>query len=113
MRTLQWGGYAFLAWGERGRAEGLWREMAELLERTRYPSLTRLAIAELLLEPDALTPTLSQGERGQRTALSQGEGEQRRAEARPHLDFAIEEFRAMKMQPSLERALRHKGLLTA
>ena len=30
-----------------------------------------------------------------------------------HLDFAIEEFRAMKMQPSLERALRHKGLLHA
>jgi len=25
-----------------------------------------------------------------------------------HLDFAIEEFRAMRMQPSLERSLRHK-----
>ena len=34
-------------------------------------------------------------------------------EALIHLDFAIEEFRAMKMQPSLERALRHKGLLHA
>ena len=30
-----------------------------------------------------------------------------------HVDFAIEEFRAMKMQPYLERALRHKGLLHA
>jgi len=30
-----------------------------------------------------------------------------------HLDFAIAEFRDMKMQPSLERALKHKGLLTA
>jgi hypothetical protein len=30
-----------------------------------------------------------------------------------HLDFAIGEFREMKMQPSLERALRHRGLLKA
>jgi eukaryotic-like serine/threonine-protein kinase len=35
------------------------------------------------------------------------------AKAQEHLDFAIEEFRAMNMQPSLERALRHKGLLHA
>jgi hypothetical protein len=30
-----------------------------------------------------------------------------------HLDFAIAEFREMKMQPALERALRHRGLLKA
>jgi len=36
-----------------------------------------------------------------------------KAEAIAHLDFAIVEFREMKMQPSLERALKHKGLLTA
>jgi hypothetical protein len=36
-----------------------------------------------------------------------------RADALDHLDFAIEEFRAMKMQPALERALGHKGLLKA
>ncbi len=30
-----------------------------------------------------------------------------------HLDFAISEFREMKMQPSLERALRHKEILGA
>jgi tetratricopeptide (TPR) repeat protein len=30
-----------------------------------------------------------------------------------HLDFAIGEFREMKMQPSLERALRHKEVLKA
>ena len=42
-----------------------------------------------------------------------GEGLDARAEAQAHLDFAIEEFRAMKMQPALERALRHKGLLHA
>jgi len=54
-------------------------------------ALTRLQLAELLLEhyPDE------------------------RAEAIEHLDFAIEEFRAMKMQPSLARALSHRGLLKA
>jgi len=54
-------------------------------------ALSRLQMAELLLDssPEHL------------------------AEAQRHLDFAIEEFRAMKMQPSLERALRHKGLLHA
>jgi hypothetical protein len=34
-------------------------------------------------------------------------------DAQMHLDFAIGEFRAMGMQPALERALRHKGLLHA
>ena len=36
-----------------------------------------------------------------------------RAEALEHLDFAIGEFRDMKMQPSLERALRRKDILKA
>ncbi len=54
-------------------------------------ALTHLGLAELLLDS-------APNEHGQ---------------AREHLDFAIEEFRAMKMQPSLERALRHKGLLHA
>jgi hypothetical protein len=36
-----------------------------------------------------------------------------RAAAIEHLDFAIAEFQAMKMQPALERALRHRGLLKA
>jgi uncharacterized protein (DUF924 family) len=30
-----------------------------------------------------------------------------------HQDFAIKEFREMKMQPSLERAPRHKEILKA
>lgn len=34
-------------------------------------------------------------------------------EALQHLDFAIAEFREMKMQPSLERALKHKEILGA
>jgi hypothetical protein len=54
-------------------------------------ALIRLDVAELLLEhyPDE------------------------RKAAIEHLDFAISEFRDMKMQPSLERALRHRGLLKA
>jgi len=36
-----------------------------------------------------------------------------RAEAMEHLDFAIAEFQEMKMQPSLERALRHRDILKA
>ena len=54
-------------------------------------TLTSLSLAELLLEhyPDE------------------------RDAAIEHLDFAIAEFREMKMQPSLERALRYRGLLKA
>jgi tetratricopeptide (TPR) repeat protein len=54
-------------------------------------ALTRLQLAELLLEhyPDE------------------------KKEALEYLDFAIKEFREMKMQPSLERALRHKEILKA
>jgi len=36
-----------------------------------------------------------------------------RAEAIKHLDFAIGELRDMKMQPSLERALKRKEILKA
>ncbi len=54
-------------------------------------ALTRLQLAELLLEHYP----------------------KERAEALEHLDFAIKEFRDMKMQPSLERALRHKEILKA
>ncbi|UCC16488.1 MAG: hypothetical protein JSU58_08990, partial [Dehalococcoidales bacterium] len=54
-------------------------------------ALSRLELAELLLDhyPDE------------------------KAEALEHLDFAIKEFREMKMQPSLERALRRKDILKA
>ena len=40
------------------------------------------------------------------------EGDEK-AEALEHLNFAINEFREMKMQPSLERALKHKEILGA
>ncbi len=54
-------------------------------------ALTRLQFAELLLEHYP----------------------KEKSEALEHLDFAINEFREMKMQPSLERALRHKDILKA
>jgi eukaryotic-like serine/threonine-protein kinase len=54
-------------------------------------ALTRLQLAELLLEHYPAE----------------------KKEALEHLDFAIKEFREMKMQPSLERALRHKDILKA
>jgi len=54
-------------------------------------ALTNLQLAELLLEHYP----------------------KEQAEALEHLDFAIKEFHDMKMQPSLERALRHKEILKA
>jgi hypothetical protein len=54
-------------------------------------ALSRLQLAELLLEHYA----------------------DEKREALEHLDFAIKEFQDMKMQPSLERALRHKDILKA
>jgi tetratricopeptide (TPR) repeat protein len=54
-------------------------------------ALSRLQLAELLLEH---YPT-------------------EKKEALEHLDFAIKEFQDMKMQPSLERALKHKEILKA
>jgi tetratricopeptide (TPR) repeat protein len=54
-------------------------------------ALTRLQLAELLLEHYP----------------------KERAKALEHLDFAISEFRDMKMRPWLERALRHKEILKA
>jgi len=54
-------------------------------------ALTRLQLAELLLKHYP----------------------KERAQGMEHLDFAISEFRDMKMQPWLERALRHKEILKA
>ncbi len=63
-------------------------------------ALTRFELAQLLLSE-------AEDATGSHSAATL------RSEAQAHLDFAIEEFRAMKMQPALERALRKKGLLTA
>ncbi|MSQ15848.1 MAG: tetratricopeptide repeat protein, partial [Dehalococcoidia bacterium] len=87
------GGAAALL-GEPEKARSYYQQALEVCAKIRFRpeiALTRLQLAELLLEhyPDQRTDALQ------------------------HLDFAIAEFTEMKMQPSLERALRHKGLLKA
>jgi hypothetical protein len=90
--------------GKLEEAEDYCRQAIAACERARFRpelALCRLQLAEVLLrreQDDALTPTLSQRER-----------EDRRAEAQSHLDFVIEEFRVMNMQPSLDRALSLKA----
>ena len=78
--------------GEIETAKAEYEEALQVCQRMRFRpeiALIRLDMAEMLLD----------------------EGEQ--SEAQAHLDFAITEFREMKMQPALERALKRKGLLTA
>ncbi len=80
--------------GERDEAYAYYEQAFGVCDEMRLrpeKALTALGLAELLLAGE--------------------EAEQ--AEAQPHLDFAIAEFQEMKMQPSLERALRHRGLLKA
>jgi tetratricopeptide (TPR) repeat protein len=85
-------GAAFL--GRHDEARRYYQEAIKICTEMKLPAelaLTRLGLAELLLEhyPNE------------------------KKEALEHLDFAINEFREMKMQPSLERALRHKDILKA
>jgi len=80
--------------GRSDEARQYYQEAMEFCTETKFRpelALTRLQLAELLLEhyPDE------------------------KKEALEHLDFAIKEFQDMKMQPSLERALRHKEILKA
>ena len=87
-------GEANLLTGNAARAREAFATALQRSEAIRFRpeiALTRLDLAELLLEhyPDE------------------------REAAIEHLDFAIAEFGEMKMQPSLERALRHLGLLRA
>jgi uncharacterized protein (DUF924 family) len=81
------------AWRD-DKARGYYQQAIEICEKVRFRpelALTRLELAELMLD---YYP-------------------KERAEAIAHLNFAIDEFRVMKMQPSLERALRHKDVLKA
>jgi len=75
-------------------ARSYYQEAVEACTESRFRpelALSRLQLAELLLEhyPDE------------------------KKEALEHLDFSIKEFQDMKMQPPLERALRHKDILKA
>jgi tetratricopeptide (TPR) repeat protein len=81
--------------GEREQAQAYYEQALEVCNRLHFRpeiALTHLGIAELLLEDDHQAQL---------------------AGALEHLDFAIAEFRDMKMQPALERALRHKEVLKA
>jgi eukaryotic-like serine/threonine-protein kinase len=87
------GGAAALL-GRHEEARKHYREAIKVCTEMRFRpelALTRLQLAELLLEHYP----------------------KERAEALEHLDFAISEFRDMKMRPWLERALRHKEILKA
>ena len=80
--------------GEPEKARAYYHQALEACAKIRFRpeiALTRLQMADLILEhyPDE------------------------RPEAMEHLEFAIGEFRDMKMQPSLERALRHREILRA
>jgi hypothetical protein len=80
--------------GEEAQARAHFETALGACERIHHRpelALTRLGLAELLLTGSSTD----------------------QAEAQAFLDAAIDELQAMKMQPSLERALRHKGLLHA
>ena len=95
------GGAAVLL-GDRTAARANYDRALDWATKIRFRpevALTRFELAKLLLsEAEAATGSPSAA------AL--------RSEAQAHLDFAIGEFRAMKMQPALEQALRQKDLLT-
>jgi hypothetical protein len=87
-------GDAAVLLGNHEGARGYYRQALEACAKIGFRpeiALTRLHLAELLLDHHP----------------------KEKPEAVEHLDFAIAEFREMKMQPSLERALKHKGLLHA
>jgi serine/threonine protein kinase len=79
-------------------------------------ALAHLQLAELLLHASHRSVDAESGTRTRRSRKSRADeapAPAERNEAMRHLDFAIGEFREMKMQPSLERALRHKEVLKA
>ncbi|MSQ15800.1 MAG: hypothetical protein EXR50_08060 [Dehalococcoidia bacterium] len=95
--------------GDQEKARAYYQQALEVCAKVRHrpeAALTHLQLAELLLEEAE--------QAGEAAALKGGPGASDiRREALEHLDFAIAEFTEMKMQPSLERALRHKGFLKA
>ena len=87
-------GAAAALMGQQDQAKTFYHQALEVCAKIRFRpeiALTYLQLAALLLEHYP----------------------EERAEAVQHLDFSISEFQEMKMQPSLERALRHRGMLKA
>ena len=94
--------------GEPEKARAYYQQALEACAKIGFRpeiALTRLQLAELLLN-EASVGAIHE------LPLRQDAADLRR-EAMEHLDFAIGEFRDMKMQPSLERALRHREILRA
>ena len=90
--------------GRPDEARGYYQTALEVCREMPFrpeEALTHLQLAELLLDPST-SPALSGAEgSGQAT-------DQERSEALEHLDTALDEFREMSMQPSLERAVALK-----
>jgi len=112
--------------GDKEKARAYYRQALEVCAKVRHrpeAALTHLQLAELLLQEaeDArrsqgrgdLAPTDVVPDVGVGPPDPKAAADAMRKEAMERLDFAISEFQEMKMQPSLERALRHKGLLRA
>jgi tetratricopeptide (TPR) repeat protein len=111
------GGAAALL-GEREKARAYYAQAIEQCTRIRNRpelALAHLELAELLLnaDPTKPAPTRPRGARPGLRRAPTGQMENDHAEALAHLDFAIAELGEMKMQPALERALRHKEVLKA
>ncbi|MBI2855683.1 MAG: AAA family ATPase [Chloroflexi bacterium] len=100
-------GDAAVLLGQPEQARTYYHQALEAAGKIRFRpeiALTRLHLAELLLDQAQEVGA------GLKPAPT---GDALHREALEHLDFAISEFRAMKMQPSLERALRHREILKA
>jgi hypothetical protein len=112
------GGAAALL-GMREEAREYYQKALDAAEKIRFRpemALTHLQLAELLLSsmlPHIDSTDSARRGHGQRTRAGAAPLARDREEAMRHLDIAIGEFRDMKMQPSLERALRHKEVLKA
>jgi tetratricopeptide (TPR) repeat protein len=81
--------------------------LGEPEQARKYYTQTIVACQKIGFRPEIALIRLELGE------LMLGHYSAEKSAALQHLDFAIDEFRDMKMQPSLERALKHKGLLHA
>jgi serine/threonine protein kinase/tetratricopeptide (TPR) repeat protein len=103
------GGAAALR-GDYDLAVSYYNQGLDICERVRFRpevALTRLEMAELMLGTNP-EPHPANSAFARHTPTPE-----ERDKALTHLDFAIGEFREMKMQPVLERALRHKEVLKA
>jgi hypothetical protein len=110
-------GRAALLAGNPGEARQCYQRSLEWATAIRHRpeiALTRLELAELLLDQAV---SYQQSAVSPRRTASGGEeklmAEKLKAEGLAHLDFVIQDFRAMKMQPSLERAEDLRAQLTA